>query len=56
MENKITNVSYLKTDNNKIISEQHIRWVKKMNDCLEVCIKSTGCSEKIHIEYVSLII
>jgi hypothetical protein len=43
MENDKAN--YLKTDNNKIINEKHIRWVKKMNDCLEVCTKSTGCSE-----------
>lgn len=44
MEND--NANYLKTDNNKIINEKHIRWVQKMNDCLEVCTKSTGCSEK----------
>jgi hypothetical protein len=38
------NVSYLKTDDDKIINEQAIKWVKKMNDCLLVCTKSTGCS------------
>jgi hypothetical protein len=38
------NISYLKTDNNRIINEKHIRWVKKMNECLEVCTKSFGCS------------
>lgn len=37
-------VSYIKTDNNKIINEKHIKWVKKLNNCLEVCTKSTGCS------------
>jgi hypothetical protein len=42
MENKQT--QYIKTDENKIINEKHIRWVKKMSDCLEVCTKSTGCS------------
>ena len=36
--------AYIKTDDNKIINEQHIRWVKKLNDCLEVCTKSTGCN------------
>jgi hypothetical protein len=36
--------SYVKTDNNKIINEKCIRWVKKMGDCLDVCIKTTGCS------------
>lgn len=41
MENN--NMSYLKTDNNNIINEQCIRWVKKMGDCLEVCVKSNGC-------------
>lgn len=42
MENN--KVSYIKTDDNKIINEKCIRWVKKMNDCLEVCSKSDGCS------------
>ena len=41
MDNKI---SYIKTDDNKIINEQCIRWVEKMNECLRVCVKSTGCS------------
>lgn len=41
MDNNET--SYIKTDDNKIINEKCIRWVKKMNDCLEVCVKSTGC-------------
>jgi hypothetical protein len=35
--------SYLKTDDNRIINEKMILWVKKMNDCLEVCMKSNGC-------------
>ena len=38
--------SYLKTDDHKIINEKHIRWVKKINDCLEVCNKSSGCTLK----------
>ena len=45
MENTNTTANvYLKIDNNKIINEKHIKWVKKMNDCLEVCTKSIGCS------------
>jgi hypothetical protein len=40
MEN--TENTYLKTDDNKIINETHIRWVKKMSECLEVCTKSNG--------------
>jgi hypothetical protein len=36
---------YLKTDDNKVINENCIRWVKKMGDCLEVCTKSNGCNQ-----------
>ena len=41
MENPQT---YIRADDNKIINEKYIKWVKKMGDCLEVCTKSTGCS------------
>ena len=43
MEN---NQSYIKMDNNIIINEKCIKWVKKIDECLEVCIKSTGCYVK----------
>lgn len=36
--------TYLKTDNNRVINENAIRWVEKMSDCLEVCLKTDGCS------------
>jgi hypothetical protein len=36
--------TYIKTDDNRIINERSIRWVKKMSDCLEVCVKTTGCN------------
>lgn len=42
MENN--KVSYLKTDDNKIINERCIVWVKKMDECLEICTKIDGCS------------
>jgi hypothetical protein len=42
MENN--NTLYLKTDDNKVINAKCIRWIKKMNDCLEVCIRSNGCN------------
>ena len=42
MNNNNTN-SYLKTDDNTIINEKCIRWVKKMSECLEVCTKTNGC-------------
>ena len=41
MENKS---SYIKTDRNKYINEKSIIWVKKMNDCLEVCTRRRGCN------------
>ena len=34
---------WYKTDDNTIINKNHIRWIKKINDCLEVCTKSIGC-------------
>ena len=42
MENN-TN-SYLKSDDNRIINEKYIRWVKKIDECLLACTKSNGCS------------
>jgi len=49
MENTsyIVKMSYLKTDDNKIINEKCIRWVKKMSECLEVCTKSSGCTNNV---------
>lgn len=41
------NTSFIKTDDNKLINVQQIKWIKKMNDCLEVCIKSNRCNLKI---------
>ena len=32
---------FIKADDNKIINEKAILWVKKMDDCLEVCVKKT---------------
>ena len=40
-------VSFLRTDDNKIINITCIRWVKKMNECLEICIKTDGCNNNI---------
>lgn len=35
--------TYILVDDNKILNEKHIRWVKKMNECLHVCTKYDGC-------------
>jgi len=37
------NILYVKTDNNKVINKKCIKWIKKMDECLYVCTKSTGC-------------
>ena len=39
--------TFIKTDGNAIINERNISWVKKMNECLEVCMKTTGCTNKV---------
>ena len=39
-----TRVSFVKVDEDKIINENCIRWVKKMGDCLEICTRTEGCS------------
>jgi hypothetical protein len=48
MENSKT--IYFKTDENIIINENCIRWVKKLSDCLEVCIKVSGCDLKENVD------
>ena len=45
MENNKT--IYLKTDDGKVINEKYIKWIKKMSECLEICIKSDGCSGQV---------
>ena len=40
MENN--KIFYIKTDDNKIINEKSIKWIKKMSNCLEVCTKQYG--------------
>lgn len=35
--------SYIKADNNIVINEHYIRWIKKIDECLEVCTKQSGC-------------
>jgi hypothetical protein len=37
---------YITTDENKLLNEKYIRWIKKINECLEVCTKSNGCAER----------
>ncbi len=36
-------VEYIKADNNKILNASCIKWVKKMDECMEICMKGDGC-------------
>ena len=34
---------FIKADDNKILNKNSILWVKKLSECLEVCVASKGC-------------
>ena len=34
---------YIRVDDNTIVREKCIRWIKKMDECLALCTKSKGC-------------
>jgi hypothetical protein len=38
-------INFIPTDNNTFINEQCIKWVKKLDECLYICTKSTGCND-----------
>ena len=38
-----TKPSFIKADNDTLINEKCIRWIKKIDECLLVCSKSVGC-------------
>lgn len=44
-------MSYIKADDNHLINEKCIRWVKKIDECLHVCSNPNGCivSQDTHI-------
>lgn len=44
--------TYLKCDNNKIVNERHIRWVKKLDEAMEVCCKENGCISETDFVYL----
>lgn len=44
MNSEKEKTSFIKADNNIIINEKCIRWVKKMEHCLAVCTKPAGCN------------
>lgn len=34
---------FVKTDGDKIVSVKHIQWIKKMDECMELCTTSKMC-------------
>jgi len=54
--NKCSNVlnkyNYTRTDDNYAINEKHIRWVRKIDECLYICTKQTGCSLKFDTQQI----
>lgn len=39
--------TYVVTDDQFALNQKHIRWIKKMEDCLSVCSKSDGCEVRM---------
>lgn len=35
---------YIAADQDKFINEKYIRWVQRINDVMEVCVKHNGCT------------
>ena len=35
---------FIKVDDDKIVNINCIRWVKKMDECLQICSKTNGCN------------
>jgi len=46
MENN--KLKFIKTDTNVIINEKAITRVKKMNECLDACVKSDCCTHDVN--------
>ena len=46
MDNSIDNntTTYIKADNNVVVNEKYIRWIKKIDECMNICSKMDGCS------------
>lgn len=42
-EPKQTDITFIQTDNQFIVNEQCIRWIKKVHDCMQICAKPGGC-------------
>jgi hypothetical protein len=38
-----TKNTFIKADDNKVVNEKFIRWIQKIDQCLEICTKHNGC-------------
>lgn len=47
LDNITHNNMFIKTDNDIMINEKHIKWIKKIDTCFHVCMKSNGCMQHI---------
>jgi len=36
-------IKFIKVDDNKILNEACIKWVRKIDECLDICTKGNGC-------------
>ena len=35
--------TFIKADDNRVINQKFIRWIQKIDQCLEICTKHDGC-------------
>jgi hypothetical protein len=35
--------TYIKADNNIVVNEKYIRWIKKIDECMNICSRMNGC-------------
>jgi hypothetical protein len=46
MSCKNTNSNFIKVDNNTLINENYVQWMKKVDECIYICNKVYGCQEE----------
>ena len=40
---EIVNPTYIKVTNDKLINQQSITWIRRIEECIYICAKSDGC-------------
>jgi hypothetical protein len=41
---KERNTDFIKIEGGLILNVNHIRWIRKVHDCMYICTKSDGCT------------